>query len=602
VKKTKKKGENTVSISSPNKVTITHQKQQTHTHTPRTMKFQLAVVASLVGAASTAIVSAKTMIGTMKTGGSLRRRVVVASNANGAASSTQVAASSHQTTIRSLEEQQNQNDDAANAANDDQNGNNDDGQLQGYLKASQCRAFTTQPVDENEQLESLLDWAQLSNGNFVYVSQASYMFYTYNEVVNGQTTSTPYITDLPTWVGTLDGVANGNNNNGNNNNGNNLCVELENPPQELLNDEVLQAYLNLDYDQYQEDMNNQRDRRRRHLEQQNGNWQPKLYVGVMCDMLQRTHPTTMNVGIFLDDECSVWVPRFTYEYREIVSRSSEGDTSGLYSKLSDVSSSTTSSSTTTLDCPTIGVCGDILDASADTKQCAVYGGGGGQDNNNGRKLEEADEGEDQAEQGNYQLYRDDLDDISAACVNTQAALLNGQDLRSYLSDNKSLPKESGLSKGGKIALWIFGVLFFMLASLFCCYYIKKSQKSASDDDEDETELQKNGNGRRGRNRSSTNQNNRSSRRSRSRATSRSGSRDEPLMDDVDDYHEGGGGGSDRRSSSRRRGSSSRRSSSSPYNENASQGTRNNNKKRGGLGRFFSGFRRGGGGGGGRGQI
>jgi hypothetical protein len=230
--------------------------------------------------------------------------------------------------------------------NNNNNNNNDDEEQQeeeeetyyeevssGRIYKAKCHAFTIQS-DTDTQLADLLQW---SDTKLFHVAQQSYIFFEYHDSTssendndnNNNSADQRRMMNLSTWMDNMVYLKGGSITPN--------CTRIYNPQHYMIDhSQILQSYLNIDVNAYMaetgvyieqnnnnnnnDDYNNQNDDGH-----DNGNSLP-LYQGPICGMGSDTK--RVNVGVFLDAQCSIYVPTFTYDYRNhgIANSSNVNDT------------------------------------------------------------------------------------------------------------------------------------------------------------------------------------------------------------------------------------------------------------------------------------
>mmetsp|Transcript_29279 Transcript_29279/g.33658 ORF Transcript_29279/g.33658 Transcript_29279/m.33658 type:complete len:687 (+) Transcript_29279:199-2259(+) len=328
----------------------------------------------------------------------------------------------------------------------------------GYLLATQCRAYKVEEPDDN--LNTILEWnTEYGNGlDFFRVPQQSFVYYSY---INGQQQEdqsssngdiTHYMIDLTDWIATTaisglgkDSVPS--------------CQQIKdvqgifhtNDSDDITHYFAITDNNNDDNDEDNADRQLEEDEEEDEEEDGDdnaidfGDWEPQLYVGPICGMTDGT----INIGVFIDDTCTTYVPQWTYRYRNALAQGKIKSATTTTSSDSDSESDTeyiySSGSYDNTDLTTLGtldkyttkqnhhhwkcnsgdgvLCSSLLSYSADTMYCQSSDNDSNDNNeeeeeqdeeeedNRRRKLEEdANEEEEDNEDGDDNDDGDDGDD------------------------------------------------------------------------------------------------------------------------------------------------------------------------------------------------
>ena len=352
------------------------------------------------------------------------------------------------------EDNENANDDGQ--GNDDANYNEDDNSSfsydTGYITATQCNSYKVE-AEEDNMVDMVLKWNQ-AYGNWLevfHVPQKSFVLFDYvnhyNKTQSTQSTTnndiqkeSSFVTDLDAWIKL----------------GAQIGLKKQDYPACTLIDDPATLF---------QSNGNKNDDIAKFLNTAslaNNNyfdgWSPQLYLGPMCGM----GDGELNWGIFLDDTCTTYVPKWTYRYRNLAAQgrvpydnnAKTLTTLGKYTKLNGKHWSCQNGD---------GFCDAILSYSADTVNCEVPGKEN--DEEDRRKLEQYasdDSVTDDYFANGYQLSQDNLEDIESSCGNIITAYTSGEgDLTGYLEHHGQLQYTKNYKKGER-SIVEFTVLTILL--------------------------------------------------------------------------------------------------------------------------------------------
>lgn len=358
-----------------------------------------------------------------------------------------------------------------------------------YVQATQCVSFVTE--QGYDDLDTIMEYSTV---RWFYVPQQSYMYYTShtnNNNVDGSTT-TSYIIDLTSW-------ANGVTNAMGMNTQQASCTVLSNAEDVFgtdRNDDV-NTYFGIDIDEYMS-LNGL----------DNVDWTPsRLYVGPICSMknnniIRRKTSPSFDVGIFLDNTCTTYVPTLTYEYRKLLKKGKT--TNGVATAVSTANKMSAGMLTCSDDDSSGAFCDEILQASANVATCVNNESQNENDNNNNngrsrrrmQQEEDGDAGDDNEDQESssssssssveYQISQEDLHDIESACSSAQYAIDRGMTLEAHMKRHKqSLNGNDGrLSTAGRFAivvilLWMAAVVVAAIVPRLKMYLKRKNDRQTS---------------------------------------------------------------------------------------------------------------------------
>ncbi len=407
----------------------------------------------------------------------------------------------------------------------DDNVQDDDGNsgiTMGYMAATKCNSYKVQE-DEDSIVEMVLKWnAVYGNGLKLFTApQKSFVFYDYidpyayksansnnkydnyvnvnnmnnnDEDADFKLAETSYIIDLDYWIQTGATLELGKN-------AGPSCQQIYNP-QEIFqygnndNDEITKyfATASLKNNNFFED------------------WAPKIYLGPICGM----GDGALNWGIFLDDTCTTYVPKWTYRYRKALAQghiSYDDDESTLLKLSSYTTSKEESSGVFHKDhhwsCEKgNGLCDTLMMYSADTLYCQAGNQEGDEEDEDRRRLEEEEEEEEQEEEeeeaeeeeeqvddyasylayatddyfaNGYQLSQDDMEDIEAECGAVITSFQNEEGtLEEFLKKNGQLKQHTKDYKKQSRAIVEFTVLavvlFVVVVSAVMFVRLRKQRK------------------------------------------------------------------------------------------------------------------------------
>ena len=379
----------------------------------------------------------------------------------------------------------------------DDNVQDDDGNsgiTMGYMAATKCNAYKVQE-DEDSIVGMVLKWnAVYGNGLQLFTApQKSFVFYDYidpysyksassnnkydnyvnvnNMNKNGQDADfklaqTSYIIGLDYWIQTGATLELGKD-------AGPSCQQIYNP-QEIFqygnndNDEITKyfATASLKNNNFFED------------------WAPKIYLGPICGM----GDGALNWGIFLDDTCTTYVPKWTYRYRKALAQGqiSYDDDANTLLKLSSYTASEVESSGAFHNnhhwsCKKgNGLCDTLMMYSADTLYCQAGDQEGEDEDRRRLEEEEEEEAEEEEEQVDdyasylaystddyfatgYQLSQDDMEDIEAECGAVISSFQNKEGtLEGFLKKNGQLKQHTKNYKKQSRAIVEFTVLAVVL--------------------------------------------------------------------------------------------------------------------------------------------
>mmetsp|Transcript_32731 Transcript_32731/g.79545 ORF Transcript_32731/g.79545 Transcript_32731/m.79545 type:complete len:548 (-) Transcript_32731:276-1919(-) len=409
-----------------------------------------------------------------------------------------------------------------------------------YIQATACKAFAVESSSEdNDQnngnmdttlMEQIYDWAGLETYR---VKEQSYVFYDYDYAYgssdeNGYNNNdnagnngaidfdANYVIDLQTWMKQMAYSVGGYDYG---------CRQIEDAYDLFGQDDAdLQALASIDVSAYSQETGTNVDDLPSSLD--------TVYAGSICGMSSTTNgmfgglfSSNENMildGIFLDDSCTVFVPRLTYKYRRLLKqgKATSYDIMTAVSILTDYP----------LDCAQLGTCETLLESSMNSDTCTTFeedmqsaaeeqeqqeqaqdndGGdandeqqqdqndnndaganGGEQDENNGnggrrlRRMEEqqADDGaETTSSTLPYQISQYDIEQgFDAICSSIRTSMETGTSLETVLSEHGQLQTSNsidGLSPLG-IGL-IVGAVCFVLILLIMTVKIRKVKKVKS---------------------------------------------------------------------------------------------------------------------------
>jgi hypothetical protein len=390
-----------------------------------------------------------------------------------------------------------------------QDNNDDEGQQQEYyqeissgriLKAK-CHAFTIQS-DIDNQLSAMLQWSDIK---LFHVAQQSYTFFEYHDSNGSEdenySADQSLMMNLSTWMDNMVYLKGGSITPN--------CTRIYNPQQYMVDrSQTLQAYLDIDVNTYMaetgvyiEQSNNNYDDYSNYDDDQYdyGNSLP-LYQGPICGMGSDTK--RINVGVFLDAQCSIFVPTFTYDYRKNgISNSSNVNDTALQEQLQAIDLMAYQTKKT-ISCKKYPICGKLMAESVNTNYCDEQGSRNRrqlEEDNNNQDMREAQEGHPSNEEGpnhsngdivhayqrllrkfvaTYQLSQYDLYDMSSTCHAAVSALNTGHTLESYLIRHGQLRDPKLLDRWAKFISLVFLVLL-LLTWCCCCFRIRRVKKSKS---------------------------------------------------------------------------------------------------------------------------
>mmetsp|Transcript_32733 Transcript_32733/g.79551 ORF Transcript_32733/g.79551 Transcript_32733/m.79551 type:complete len:562 (-) Transcript_32733:276-1961(-) len=416
-----------------------------------------------------------------------------------------------------------------------------------YIQATACKAFAVESSSSSEDdnnnngngnnenmdttlMEQIYDWAGLETYR---VKEQSYVFYDYDYAYGSSSSNgdengdnagnngaidfdSNYVIDLQTWMKQMAYSVGGYDYG---------CRQLEDAYDLLGQDDAdLQALASIDVSAYSQETGTNVDDLPSSLD--------TVYAGSICGMSSTTNgmfgglfSSNENMildGIFLDDSCTVFVPRLTYKYRRLLKqgKATSYDIMTAVSILTDYP----------LDCAQLGTCETLLESSMNSDTCTTFeedmqsaaeeqeqqeqaqdndGGdandeqqqdqndnndaganGGEQDENNGnggrrlRRMEEqqADDGaETTSSTLPYQISQYDIEQgFDAICSSIRTSMETGTSLETVLSEHGQLQTSNsidGLSPLG-IGL-IVGAVCFVLILLIMTVKIRKVKKVKS---------------------------------------------------------------------------------------------------------------------------
>ena len=351
------------------------------------------------------------------------------------------------------EEEDENADEEEEEGNDDANYNQDDDSTTyydtGYIAATKCSSYKVEPEEDNI-IDMVLKWNQ-AYGNWLevfHVAQKSFVLFDYvdshNKTRSTHTTKnydirkeSSFVTDLDTWIkiGAQIGLKK---------QVYPSCTLIEDPAtffqtNDNKNDDITK-FLNtasLANNNYFED------------------WYPQLYLGPICGM----GDGVLNWGIFLDDTCTTYVPKWSYRYRNLKAKGHISYDSNAKTLLS-IGEYTKSNGKHWSCKKGDGFCDTILSHSADTMYCKVPGKE--YDEEERRQLANNDSVTDDYFKNGYQISQDNLEDIESSCgaVITSYARSEG-DLTGYLEHYGQLQFTKNYKKGER-SIVEFTVLTILL--------------------------------------------------------------------------------------------------------------------------------------------
>ena len=264
----------------------------------------------------------------------------------------------------------------------------------GRVSRAQCTSFTAESSLDNST-EAVLD----SLGIF-YVSQKSYMFYDYS---GGDENSyaTNMMVDLEEWSASMAAVKG-----------------FEAPNCTLIEDgEALFSAL------FKEN-------------EEESSYAPALYEGPICGM--RGDKFKVEVGVFLDDNCTVLAPKLMYSYRKKAARGQ------IDSSIASIVGVVAKESKMTIGCKRYPICGELLGESVSTQFCNQNS-----DSSNAWYSEFNMTQKNEYGKDSYQLSQNDLYNMGSACYAAVTSMNQGLTLESYLDDHGQLK-----GKGSKVKVFV----------------------------------------------------------------------------------------------------------------------------------------------------